>query len=123
MKAYGTESFSSLPEFAKATEGAGLGMDELRRAEKATRSIAMSAKIGLALRQGFKSWRNQRSASQEPVIRAFQDEACQPTRCIGAGIDIDAVGQNVGLLNRSMAVHHDLAEALLVQQEFLSDPY
>ena len=46
----------------------------------------------------------------------------QIARCIGAGIDIHAVGADIGFANRGMAMNDELAEIVLTVEEFVANP-
>ena len=53
---------------------------------------------------------------------ALQHQASQSTCRVGAGVDVDAVGANIGFAGRRVAVNYYLAEILLVQEEVFSNP-
>jgi len=59
---------------------------------------------------------------QEASVAALQDQAGEAARAVGAGVDADAVGPNIGLGLDRVAVHHPLIEALVGLQERVADP-
>src|SRR5215467_2161053 len=52
----------------------------------------------------------------------FEGSACQPPGHEGAGVDIDSIRAHVGLLDRSVAVHHDFPEVGATVEERLANP-
>src|SRR5262249_5851689 len=59
---------------------------------------------------------------QKPALIALQDQAGQPPGGIGASIDIDAIGPDLGLRYRRMPVDNDLAKIPLVVEKLLANP-
>src|SRR5580700_9364293 len=62
------------------------------------------------------------SNSNKAHLIAFEDQASQSSGGIGPGVDIDAVRTDFGFPGRRVAVHHDFAESLFVQQELFPYP-
>ena len=56
------------------------------------------------------------------MLLAFEHKACQSTRHIGAGVDVDPVRQHFGPVGRSMAMNDALAEVYFAIEKLLSDP-
>ena len=59
---------------------------------------------------------------KKSVRGPFEHNAGQSARCESCSVYIHAIGQNLRLINRGMAVNHDLAKIQLAFQEFVSDP-
>src|SRR3546814_12054320 len=59
---------------------------------------------------------------EEAMRRALEHEAGEPPRGERAGVDADAVVEDLGPLADRMAVHDDTAVVALVAQDGLADP-
>jgi hypothetical protein len=52
----------------------------------------------------------------------LEHDASQAPGCKSAGIDIDAVGQNLRLFNRSMSVHDDSSKIPRAREKLTANP-
>src|SRR5579863_1582271 len=53
---------------------------------------------------------------------SFEHETGQPSRGVGAGIDIDPVGVDVGFNNRRVPMHDQFLEWMFVKKKIFADP-
>ena len=63
-----------------------------------------------------------RALSQKAHLVALQHQASQSTCRVGAGVDVDAIGANIGFAGRGVAVHHNLAKILFMQKKIFTNP-
>ena len=59
---------------------------------------------------------------EEARLRALEHDACQPSGCKGAGIDIDPVRQYLGLLARRMSVNDDPTDVHRAFEKLVANP-
>src|SRR5882757_1575607 len=60
--------------------------------------------------------------SEREQTCALDIEQCQISGCIGTGVDIGPIGQNLRAADRRMAMHDVFAKVLLALKKFLANP-
>ena len=63
-----------------------------------------------------------RALSQKAHLMALQHQTSQATCRVGAGVDVNSIGAEIGFAGRRVPVNYHLAEILLVQEEIISNP-
>src|SRR5262245_8882736 len=77
-------------------------------------------KLGAILREG--TYAAISGGGDKPRLRASEHDACQPPGGKCPGVDVDAIGQYLRPLGRSMPVNDDLAEIGGAAQKLVPDP-